>query len=84
MNHTRYQIGDSILITKKNWQTVCNSNRSILAYPNDSFVNTVYGLMMNETVGIVTHTFLPSYEITVNFTNDVALHMKDNWITKNN
>jgi hypothetical protein len=81
MNPVRYAVGQRVEITKDNWQTIRNNSRSIHAYPDDNYVNIVYGLMKNNTVGTVTRNFLPGYEFNVTFDNGQVLQMKDHWVT---
>lgn len=81
MNPVRYSVGQQVIVTKQNWQTVRDSSRSIHAFPSDSFVNTVYGLMKNQTVGTVERLFLPGYEVNVKFNDDTILQMKDHWVS---
>lgn len=82
MKITDYKIGERVKITKEAWLNIRNGNRSIYAYPNDSYVADTYILMTNETVGTVTHRFPPGYEMTVTFDNGKAFHMKDCWVER--
>jgi hypothetical protein len=75
-----YKVGDRVRITKESWLIIRNGNRSIHAYPSDSYVADTYHLMTHAVVGTVTHRFPPGYEMTVTFDNGVAFHMKDNWV----
>lgn len=77
---TDFKVGDRVKITLATWINIRNGNRSIHAYPCDSFVATAYGLMKNEVVGTVTHRFTPGYEMTVAFDNGQNMHMHDNWV----
>ena len=81
MNPVRYSVGQRVVITKDNWQTIRNCSRSIHAYPDDNYVNIVYGLMKKNIAGTVTQNFLPGYESNVTFDNGQVLQMKDNWVT---
>ena len=82
MNPKRYNVGDVVMITAKNLQTIRNSNRSIHAYPSDSFVEIASNLANNHIAGRVSETFLPGYEVNVTFVNGQILQMKDHWITE--
>ena len=81
MNPTNYSVGHRVIITKENWQTIRNSNRSIHAYPNDNYVNIVYSLMNNNVAGTVARRFEPGFEFNVEFDNAQVLQMKDHWVT---
>ena len=82
MNITDWKIGDKVKITKESWLNIRNGNRSIHAYPCDSYVNTAYGLMKNETPGTVTMKFQPGYEVNVTFSDGTILQVKDHLIQK--
>ena len=77
MNITDWKIGDKVKITKESWLNIRNGNRSIYAYPCDSYVNIAYGLMKNETPGVVTMKFQPGYEVNVTFSDGTILQVKD-------
>lgn len=82
----RYQVGDSVIITKENIKTMINSNRSCVTpqYPTSEFIDKAIQLVGVDCVGaigVVTHTFPPGYEVTAKF-GDQNFHMKDNWITQ--
>lgn len=81
---TDYNVGDSVKITENSLQNIINGNRSIKAYPCDSYVATAR-LLLNRQ-GTVTHRFRPGYEMTVEFVSDTGvktyLHMKDNWVDR--
>lgn len=81
MNPTNYMVGQRIIITQKNFETVHNSNRSIHAYPSDNYVNIVHGLMAKKVAGTVANRFEPGFEFIVEFDNGQVLQMKDNWVT---
>jgi hypothetical protein len=81
MNPTRYTVGQQVYVSRQNYQNVHNSNRSIHAYPSDRFVNIVHELMTKGMTGTVQRTFLPGYEVNVQYTNGTVLQMKDHWIT---
>jgi predicted RNA methylase len=74
--------GDNVFLTRKSFKIICNSNRSIHAYPSDDYINKIKKHI--GAIGKVTHTFLPSYNITVEFNHGShdaeAFHMKDNWV----
>lgn len=80
---TNYKIGDKVVITPETLKVIENGNRSILAYPSDSYVDTARCLV--GTVGTVTQRFPPGYEMTVAFPSETGtvvtnLHMKDNYV----
>jgi hypothetical protein len=77
---TKWEVGDRAKITKRSWEFIRNGNRSILAFPDDQFVNMAYVLMTNETPGTVTERFDPGYEVNVTFDDGTILQMKDHWI----
>ena len=77
---TNWQVGQRVKISKESWLNIRNSNRSILCYPCDSFVNTAYGLMKDEILGTVSMKFPPGYEVNVTFDNGIILQVKDHWI----
>lgn len=77
-----YNVGDRVKITLESWKNIRNGNRSIHAYPDDSFVASSYALMKNEIEGTVSHRFRPGYEMTVRFDNGRSMHMKDHWVSR--
>jgi hypothetical protein len=79
---TEWQIGDRVRISKESYQNITNANRSIHAYPSDSYVAIAYGLMKNEVYGTVTMQFRPGYEVLVEFDNKQNLQVKDHWIQR--
>lgn len=81
MNPTNYTVGQRIIITQKNFETIHNSNRSIHAHPSDSYVNIVHSLMNNNVAGTVARRFEPGFEFNVEFDNGQVLQMKDHWVT---
>lgn len=81
MNPTNYSVGQRVYISLENWKNVRNSNRSIHVYPDDRFVNIVYGLMKNNTAATITKRFTPGYEFNATFDNGQILQMKDSWVT---
>ena len=81
MNPIRYTVGQQVYVSKQNFTNVYNSNRSIHAYPSDSFVAIVRELMESGVAGTVERLFLPGYEVNARFANGVVLQLKDNWIT---
>lgn len=82
---TDYNVGEKVKITPDSLKIIENGNRSILAYPCDSYVDTARTLV--GMVGEVTHRFRPGYEMTVGFQSATGglvtyLHMKDNWVER--
>lgn len=77
---TIWDLNDRVRITKEAWLTILASNRSILCYPSDSYVNLCYRLMKNEIHGTVTMKFPPGYEVNVTFDDGTILQVKDHWI----
>lgn len=77
-----YNIGQRVKVTKENWLTMRNGNRSIMHHPSDSFTNDIYSRMKTEEEGTVTWAYLPGYEVNVQFHSDGRVfQMKDSWIT---
>lgn len=83
---TRWNKGDKITLTQANIETMKSSNRSSAnpGYPSADFIAKAEKFVGCH--GEVTHTFEPSYEITVFFNgegDDIGyFHMKDHWISK--
>jgi hypothetical protein len=73
------EVGDRVVLTQTNIDTMHSSNRSCVTpnYPSDSFLKKLSVGMKGE----VTHTFKPGYELSVRFDNGESFHMKDNWVT---
>ena len=80
-NPIRYSVGDQVTITPESLEIMKRGNRSIKALPCDSFVELASKYV--GATGFVSHTFGPSYEVTVSFGNQ-NFHMKDNWIEAKN
>ena len=76
----RYAVGDPVVITETNLQTMHDSAHSSTTpgYPKDS--TRILAEVLRGQIGRVTHVFPPGYEVAVRF-GDQMLHMKDNWIT---
>jgi hypothetical protein len=81
MNPVNYSVGQRVVITADNYQTIYNSNRSIHVFPSDSFLRVVRQLMTQKVVGTVSRRFVPGYEFNVTFDNGTVLQMKDHWVT---
>lgn len=81
MTVTRYSVGDEVTITEANLRTMQYSNRSCVTpnYPTQNFISSAARYI--GASGVVTHVFLPSYDVTVKFGSE-SFHMKDNWLTK--
>ena len=79
---TDYNVNDRVTITAVSLTNIKNGNRSIHAYPCDSYVETARILVGIK--GTVTHRFRPGYEMTVEFDNGSRLHMKDHWVERLN
>ena len=79
---TNWNVGDRVKITRKSFQNIENGNRSIHAFPCDSFVAAAKQLMEFDIEGVVSMKFPPGYEVNVNFQNGVVLQLKDHWIEK--
>lgn len=79
---TEYKKGDRVKISVESFQNIKNGNRSIHAFPCDSFVKSCFALMVDGVSGIVARRFLPGYEVNVQFDNGVILQMKDHWIVR--
>ena len=77
---TSWAIGDKVKITKRSWEHIRNSNRSILAYPDDNFCLVAHRLMTKRTRGFVTERFYPGYDVNVLFKDGTTLQMKSHWI----
>lgn len=75
-----WEIGDRVKITKRTIKNIVNGNRSIKAYPCDSYVVQAIKLEAEGVEGTITHRFPPGYEATVSFDNGLALHIKDNYV----
>ena len=71
------KVNDKVTVTEQSFQNIVNGSKSIHAYPCSSFVEKIRKHIGK--VGVITHTFLPGYEATVNF-NGESFHMKDHWI----
>ncbi len=81
MDPIRYQVGDRVVIDTRAFETIMNGHKSIHAHPCGSFVDKCRAIHDQGTVGTVTHTFPPGYEMTVDFDGQ-AMHMKDHWVTR--
>lgn len=79
---TEYQIGDRVQISVESFQNIKNGNRSLLAFPADSYVRICFELMASRTLGTVECRWFPGYEVNVKFDNGQILQMKDHWIEK--
>lgn len=82
---TRYQVGDRVVITDSCIRRMQDSNRSTVSpkYPTDSFIANA--MDCKGITGVVTHTFPPGYEVSVQFPcgeGARGFHMKDNWIER--
>jgi len=79
---TRYQVGDPVVISEAALAVIADGNRSIKVNPSYSYVGRARELCEQKVKGVVSHVFLPGYEISVAFENGTSLHMKDNWIER--
>ncbi len=75
-----WKVGDRVKISPQSLQIIENANRSIKAYPSDSYVKKARYLSAFEVEGVVERRFAPGYEVNVEFDNGVILQVKDNWI----
>lgn len=81
MNPVRYSVGQRVMVSTENLQTIHNSSRSIRAFPSDSFVKVVQSLVSKKVAGTVERLFLPGYEFNVKFDDGTILQMKDHWVS---
>ena len=70
-----WKIGDKVKI---NLQTIKDGSKSIKVYPSEEFVNRIS--KFKDYIGVVSHTFAPSYDATVTFEGYHSFHVKGNWI----
>ena len=77
----RFDVGDSVVISKENMQAIIDSNKSIKFYPSDSYVTHIYKFFKSNAVGMITFTFPPGHNYAVDF-DGATFHMKCNWITR--
>lgn len=84
----RFSIGDAVVITEANLQTMQDSSRSCVTpnYPSASYQASA-GRLRGQ-VGRVAHVFPPGYDISVQFTDTwdtgavpISLHMPSHWVT---
>lgn len=71
-------VGTRVLLTLKSFGNVLNGNRSIHAFPCDSFVNALRPYVGQYAT--VTHDFSPSYERNITFDDGKIFQVKDNWV----
>jgi hypothetical protein len=76
---TYFEVNDKVTLTAKNLERIKSSNRSIICYPSDSYIKKIERFVGYE--GVITHTFKPSFEVTVRF-NDVGFHARSDFLTK--
>lgn len=83
MSVTRHNIGDHLIITEENMKNMQNANlfRVNTGWLSDDFLKKIEPVFKNKIEGVVTHTFLPGYEITANFGDYGSFHMKDHYVT---
>lgn len=81
MNPVRYAVGDRVRIDDPAFRNIENGNKSVLVHPCSSFVEIARRIHAAGTIGVVTHTFPPGYEMTVDFDGQ-AMHMKDHWVSR--
>ncbi|MFA5633322.1 MAG: hypothetical protein WC997_17615 [Porticoccaceae bacterium] len=81
MKPVRYEVGDTVRIDDQGFQNILHGHKSINAHPSGSFVEKTRLIHEQGTVGTVTHTFPPGYEMTVDFGGQY-MHMKDYWVTR--
>ena len=79
---TIYELGDKVTITPETFRIIHNGNRSITAYPSDSYLDIARNRI--GVTGVVTQKFTPSYEVNVTFEDaeKTVLQVKDHWIEK--
>ena len=70
--------GTKVQITKASFANIASGNRSIKVFPSSDFVNRINKYIGQ--VGIITLTFLPSYEVNVTFPDGQTFQVKDSWI----
>jgi hypothetical protein len=79
---TIWNIGDRVIVTQSNLQTIRNGNRSIHAFPSQLVVDQMKDLVDNEILGTVEYRFTPGFEVNVRFDNGEIYQMKDHWISR--
>lgn len=80
MNPIYYELNSRVKLTEKSFQNILNGNKSIKAFPCDSYLNKIKKYINQEAT--VTHIFRPSYEITIRFNDGQHFHTKDDYIEK--
>lgn len=75
---TNWKVGDEVMISPESFKHIENSSKSILRYPDDSYLRTARACI--GIGGVVERKFLPGYEVNVRFGNGAILQVKDHWI----
>lgn len=80
MTPRRYQVGDKVVVTPKCLERIKWHSRQAAhpGYPSNEYIQSISD-HVNE-IGVVSHTHLPGYEVTVSYGDGDAYHVKDNWI----
>jgi hypothetical protein len=76
----RRALGTKVMITDKTLEHIENANRSIHAFPSESWVAKAREIHAAKLVGEVSRLFPPGYEVNVTFSDGTILQMKDYWI----
>ncbi len=81
----RYGVGDFVTLTHASFQNVWNASRNhcrgVCAISSE-FVEKLRPYIGKNAV--VTHTFPPGYEMTIQFIDGQSFHAKDSWVQKAN
>jgi hypothetical protein len=74
-----YSVGDKVTVSGQSLANVNTSNRCTgVQWFTDEFKEKLRGYVGK--VATVTHRFPPGYEMTIEFQDGQAFHVKDNWI----
>jgi microsomal dipeptidase-like Zn-dependent dipeptidase len=72
------KVGDKVILSHKAFQNIVNGNRSIHAFPSDSYIEKIRKHI--GCIGVVTHTWTIGFDATIDF-NGESFHMKDHWVS---
>lgn len=78
MNPIHIPVGTSVQVTLKTLEIIKNGNRSIHAFPCDSFVSKISCYIGRPAK--VERQFLPGYEVNIQFDDGQIFQVKDHWV----
>lgn len=75
-----FNANQRVRLTTASYQRAIDHSRSTLyaGYPSQEFLSKLKAYV--GSLGTVTHTFPPGYEVTVQFPDGQSFHMKDSWV----